>query len=377
MAVLAKVKPIRMRFSQRRTYSRIRDWGYAGRSRVLFTKREASPKRTFVIRMGIVLLLISLVLALFWFDREGLKDGADGEVSFADVFYFTMVTVTTVGYGDIVPVSERVRVLDALFVTPIRIFIWLIFLGTAYEFVVQKIIEDYRMAKLQRRLQDHIIVCGYGHSGRVAAREMTAMGHPADKVVVVDVSEATLRDAADNGFIGLRGDASRETIIRKTGVEKAKAVIVSPGRDDTNVLIVLTVRNLNSNVRIISSAKEEENIKLIKQSGADVIVSPAKLGGYLLADAVIRPHTVSYMVDLMTAGGKINLTERFAKPEEVGKHMHEIKPELVVRILRKGKQIGFWEKHENKIEEGDLLVIIAATGTKDATASAEEQAVVE
>lgn len=344
---------------------------------MLFTKREASPERKLVIRLAIVLLLISLVLALFWFDRDGLKDAVDGEVSFADVIYFTMVTVTTVGYGDIVPISDRVRVLDALLVTPIRVFIWLIFLGTAYEFVVQKIIEDYRMTKLQRRLQDHIIICGYGHSGRVAASEISAMGHPADKVVVVDVSETALRDAADNGFIGLRGDASRESIIQKTNVEKAKAVIVSPGRDDANVLIVLTVRNLSANVKIISSAKEEENIKLIRQSGADVIVSPAKLGGYLLADAVIQPHTVSYMVDLMTAGGTINMTERLAKPEEIGKFMHDIKPQLVVRILRDGKQIGFWEQPENKIRKGDLLVIIAATQTQNSAASEEHSAVVE
>lgn len=191
-----------------------------------------------------------------------------------------------------------------------------------------------------------------------------------------DLSESALRDAADNGFIGLRGDASRETIIKKTNVDKAKAVIVSPGRDDSNVLIVLTVRNLSPNVKIISSAKEEENIKLIKQSGADVIVSPAKLGGYLLADAVIRPHTVSYMVDMMTAGGTINMTERPAKPEEIGKYMHEIKPELVVRILRDGKQIGFWERSENKIKQGDLLVIIAATEARS-TQAEEETAVVE
>ena len=95
--------------------------------------------------------------------------------------------------------------MDALLVTPIRIFIWFIFLGTAYEFVVQKILEDYRVGKLQRRLHDHILICGYGHSGRVAAKEMLAKGYPAEKIVVIDTSEAALRDAADNGFIGLRG----------------------------------------------------------------------------------------------------------------------------------------------------------------------------
>jgi len=366
-----------MRFPNRKKYSRIRKGRFSSRPRMLFTRSEASPERTFVIRLGIVILLIAVVMILFWFDRAGLKDAADGEVTFADVVYFTMVTITTVGYGDIVPVSEQARFLDALFVTPIRIFIWFIFLGTAYEFVVQKIIEDYRMARLQRRLEGHIIICGYGHSGRVAAQEMIAKGQSPEKIIIVDVSEGALREAADRGFIGLRGNATHETIIRKTNVEKAKAVIVSPGRDDTNVLIVLTVRNLNPDIKIISSAKEAENIKLIKQSGADVIVSPAKLGGYLLADAVIRPHTVSYLVDLMTARGRISLTERLARPEEIGLSMDEIKPDLVVRLHRDGKPIGFWEKENNTIQDGDVLVIIEATGSTDFRTLDEEKAVVE
>jgi voltage-gated potassium channel len=206
---------------------------------------------------------------------------------------------------------------------------------------------------------------------------MIAKGQSPEKIIIVDVSEGALREAADRGFIGLRGNATHETIIRKTNVEKAKAVIVSPGRDDTNVLIVLTVRNLNPDIKIISSAKEAENIKLIKQSGADVIVSPAKLGGYLLADAVIRPHTVSYLVDLMTARGRISLTERLARPEEIGLSMDEIKPDLVVRLHRDGKPIGFWEKENNTIQDGDVLVIIEATGSTDFRTLDEEKAVVE
>lgn len=371
------MKPIRLRFARRNTPSRFREWRYARRPRILFTKSEVSPKRTLVIRLGIIVLLIAVVLLVFWLDRMGLKDVADGEVTFSDVLYFTMVTITTVGYGDIVPVSERARFVDALFVTPIRIFIWFIFLGTAYEFVVQKIIEDYRMAKLRRQLEQHIIVCGYGHSGRVAAQEMVMKGQPPDNIVVVDISEHALRDAAESGFVGLRGDASRENIMHKAKVEKAKAVIVSPGRDDTNVLVVLTVRNINPDVKIISSAKEEENVKLIKQSGADVIVSPAKLGGYLLADAVVRPHTVGYLVDLMTATGRISLTERSARPEEIGLNMHEIGPDLVVRLHRGGIRVGFWQHDQSKIQEGDLLVIIEATGEEEPLPADERQAVVE
>src|SRR5215211_3762001 len=83
------------------------------------------------VRVAIACLLVALAFALLWFDRDGLRDNIDGHLSLADVVYFTMITVSTVGYGDIVPVSERARLIAAFLITPIRIFLWLIFLGTA------------------------------------------------------------------------------------------------------------------------------------------------------------------------------------------------------------------------------------------------------
>ena len=99
--------------------------------RRVFVGGERSVRRTLVLRFGVVVALFLIVIAVFWFDRDGLRDHADGSISFTDVVYFTMVSVTTVGYGDIVPVSARARIIDALVVTPIRLFLWLIFVGTA------------------------------------------------------------------------------------------------------------------------------------------------------------------------------------------------------------------------------------------------------
>ena len=93
--------------------------------------------------------LFLIVIAVFWFDRDGLRDHADGSISFTDVVYFTMVSVTTVGYGDIVPVTRQARLVDAMLVTPIRLFIWLIFIGTAHQLVLQRLIEEFRMRRLQ------------------------------------------------------------------------------------------------------------------------------------------------------------------------------------------------------------------------------------
>ena len=110
------------------------------------------------LRIGLALSLIVLAFAILWFDRGGLRDNLDGHLTFADVIYFTMITVTTVGYGDIVPISERARLIDAFLITPIRIFLWLIFLGTAAEFLLKRSWENWRMRRIQQTLHDHVVL---------------------------------------------------------------------------------------------------------------------------------------------------------------------------------------------------------------------------
>src|SRR5262245_56482818 len=126
----------------------------------IFIGGELSVRRTLAFRSAIMVLLYLLVIVVFWLDRDGLRDNMDGNITFTDVVYFTMVSVTTVGYGDIVPVTTAARIIDSLLVTPIRLFIWLIFIGTAYQLVLQRLIEDFRMRRLQSRLHDHVIICG-------------------------------------------------------------------------------------------------------------------------------------------------------------------------------------------------------------------------
>jgi voltage-gated potassium channel len=318
---------------------------------------EASVRRTLLVRVGVVLALFLAVVVLFWVDREGLRDNLDSHISLVDVVYFSMVTVTTVGYGDIVPVSPRARLVDALLVTPIRLFIWLIFLGTAYQLVLQRLIEDIRMRRLQADLQDHVVICGFGHSGRSAAREMTSRGIAAGRVLVIDPLPAALEQAAEAGYIGLLGDATHEETLRRARVETARAVLVCTGRDDTTVLIVLTVRHLYPAVRIVAMVQEEENEKLVRHSGASATVLPSYLGGLLMADSLEDSSVVEYVMDLVTAAGRVMLTERVARSAEVGRHAREVEDGLVLRIHRGDRVIGFWEP-EARVEDGDRLVLI-------------------
>lgn len=332
-----------------------------GYTRLLYQRPQASPEKTLANRLLLVGLLLAFVMLVFWLDRHNLRDAADGDVSFADVVYFTFITVTTVGYGDIVPIGERARLIDALLVTPIRIFVWFIFLGTAYEFVFQRIMEDLRMNALRDSLTDHIIVCGFGYAGHIAAREIAVREGGAERVVAIDLRPERLEDAAAAGYVGLRGDATSEAIMREAGAQKARAILVALSRDDSTVLAVLTARSLNEKARIIALVRDEENMKLVRKAGADQVVSPARIGGFLLADAVSSRHTTRFITDILTArGGEMHIAERPALGAEIGKRMGEIPGLLIVAVERGGKIIGFWSSAKEVIQKGDLVFAIEA-----------------
>jgi voltage-gated potassium channel len=344
-----------------------RNWNESGIRRIVITPNAWSPARILATRFTLVLVLFGLVFSLLWWDRDGLRDQHDGEISFSDVVYFTMITVTTVGYGDIVPVSTSARLLDALVVTPIRFGVWFLFLGTAYQLIIRQYMEGYRMATLQATLNRHIIVCGFGHTGLSTARELMARGVRSDQIIVIDTLEERVRLAGSIGIAGFQADATQEAVLRDAVIDKAKAVIIAAGRDDSSALMLLTARHLNPTVRIIVSAKEEENVKLFKQGGADAIVSPATFGGYILAAAVDQGHMVHYLDDLLTVRGNVALAERAVRSDEIGKTPADLKPDLLLRLYRGDRMLTLSELDRiGRLEAGDIMVLLMSVGNKTA-----------
>ncbi|UZW53861.1 NAD-binding protein [Sphingobium sp. JS3065] len=309
-------------------------------------------------RVALVFGLIGLVLLIHWIGRDGLKDNLDDRISFVDVLYFTTVTVTTVGYGDIVPVSPEARLFEALLVTPIRLFVWLIFLGTAYNLFFRNILYRWRMARIQADLHNHIVVTGFGTSGAEAVRELLARNVDPREIVVVDPVEKALAEAEALGCNVLCGDSTRDRTLNDVAIHRARTLIVSAGRDDTSILITLTARHLAPRLPISIVVRNEDNELPARQAGATTVINPVSFAGLLLAGSTSGRHIADYMSDLAASGGQVKLNERFVLPEEIGKPLTAIATGLGVRIHRDERAIGFWEEGAARLQTGDLIIEI-------------------
>jgi voltage-gated potassium channel len=314
-------------------------------------------------RVALVLALVGLAIAVHWFDRAGLRDNADGHISFIDVVYFTMISITTTGYGDIAPVSNQARLFDALVVTPIRIFVVLIFIGTAYSFVFKRTWDKWRMALIQRNLTGHVVVAGYGSSGAEAVNELIARGTKASDIVVVDPSPAAIARAEEQGCNVFEGDATRDTTLKDVRIDHARTMIVTAGRDDTSILICLTARHLAPDIAISIAVRAEDNELPARQAGANVVINPTSFTGLLLAGSCYGPHITDYMLDLAAADGRVQLAERSVHPNEVGQPLRSVTTGAAVRLYRDGEPFGFWEAEAQSLMTGDQIVeIIPGTG---------------
>ncbi|HYI42574.1 MAG TPA: potassium channel family protein [Sphingomicrobium sp.] len=314
-------------------------------------------------RLAAGMALIGILVAFHWLERGGLKDTHDGHVSFLDVIYFTMISATTTGYGDIVPVTDNTRLFDALVVTPVRILFLLIFIGSAYLFVARRSWEKFIMARIQRSLHNHVVVAGYGTKNRRAVQELIDLGTDPKTIVVIDTSEERLEKAKELGCTALKADATRDETLKAVHLERADLVIISAGRDDTSILICLTARHLAPNVRISIAVNEEDNVAPARRAGADVVVNPLDFAGLLLATTHGGQHIADYLADLASMKGRVRMIEREVRPDEVGKSLRDVSDGLGLRIIRNGTPYGFWRPQVAKLEDGDLIMEICPTCT--------------
>jgi voltage-gated potassium channel len=311
-----------------------------------------------LLRLSLAFFLIFVVIVIHWFDRTGLKDTHDGVISFLDVVYFTMISVTTTGFGDIAPISDRSRFIEAIIVTPVRIAVIFIFVGTAYNFVIKRSWEKWRMKKIQERLSGHIVTLGFGVSGAQAVHELIKRGTDPQEIVVVDCIEERLAEAEELGCNILCGDATRDEILNAVRIAQASSVIVSAGRDDASILMVLTVRHLSPNVPISVVIRADDNELLARQAGATTVINPVSFTGLLLASSCHGEHISEYLSDLASVGGQVIINERPVGANEIGIKLRDLPDGIGVRVYRDGKNYGFWEPEAQRLIAGDMIVQI-------------------
>lgn len=323
------------------------------------------------IRLGTAMSLIMLVILIHYWDRGGLIDHHDGNVSFLDVVYFTMISITTTGFGDIAPVTDRARLVEALIVTPVRFAVLFIFVGTAYNFIIKRSWENYRMNRIQEQLSDHVVVLGFGVSGSEAVNELIERGTDPAKIVVMDTSEERLAQAESMGCNVIEADATRDENLLAVRVSLAKAVLVSAGRDDSSILITLTLRHLAPSVPISVVVRAADNELLARQAGADNVINPVRFTGLLLAGSAQGEHISDYLSDLASVSGRVHLVERKVLPEEVGKPLTELASGgQGLRIYRNGTACGFWEAEAKCMQAGDIVVEILPSSAKESDVTA-------
>jgi voltage-gated potassium channel len=256
---------------------------------ILFTRTTRSLGKILLVRVLVVFGVLFAVFLSFLLHRSGIEDSHGNNPGIIDLIYFTVITVTTVGYGDIVPVSAFAKLFDAFAVTVARFTVWIIVLRTTYELVLQKYLEAFKMKSLKKRLKNHVIVCGFGELGRAATEELMEKGFDKQQIVVLDSDPERSQEAADTDVAALCSDATRELSLSQADIKDAKYLIASAGRDDTNVLICLTARSMNPQLIIVCRVVENENVKLMKSSGANSVISPTKMAGTEIARVIHAP----------------------------------------------------------------------------------------
>lgn len=322
-----------------------------GQGPIQFADKRANPIRVVAVRLAAALAVIVLIGTVVYLDRAGYADAADGAVSGLDAFYYATVSVTTTGYGDIVPVTERARLLTAFVVTPMRVAFLILVVSTTVEVLTATSRYFIRVQRWRRTVSNHYVVCGYGTKGRSAASSLRSQGIPKDQIVIVELIQVAADEANRDGYVAVVGDCTRESILRQAGVERAKGIIVSVDRDDTAVLATLTARLLNGEARLVAAVREEENSTILRKGGASLVITSDEATGRLLGMAIESPHQAELIEDLLLTGEGTDLREREPAASELGRPA----PSGIVGIVREGRIL----KTAEVVQEGDRLLSIS------------------
>ncbi len=230
--------------------------------------------------------------------------------TFVDALYMTVITVTTVGFGEVSPLNTEAKLF-----TVILILTSVIVVGYALSVITEYIlsrnnIEELKQKKMQKQIDsfsNHIIICGYGRNGKQAANKLLAHKQP---FVILEKNKEVIDKHASLELPFVLGNANEDEVLEQAGIERASTLITALPDDAANLFVVLSARQINSRLRIISRASQETSYKKLKLAGADNVILPDRIGGDHMASLVVVPDLIEFIDNLSIVGkSDINIEE--------------------------------------------------------------------
>lgn len=316
----------------------------------------ASPWALIGRRLFYALVLMIGITLLVYFDKGGYTE----DLTFVDALYYSAVSLSTTGYGDITPVTQQARLLNIFIVTPARIAFVVLLVGTTLSVLTENSRKTLQIQRWRKTVRNHTIVIGYGTKGRSAVDALRADGVPASHIVVVDTDKHALQRAEQQGLVTVYGSGTKGDVLKIAGVARARSVVVAPSSDDTAVLVTLSAREMAPKAMIVASVRESENQHLLEQSGADSVVISSETAGRLLGLATVTPTVVEMMEDLLSPDEGFAVAERSVGEDEVGANPRHL-ADIVLGIVRSGELYRIDSPEAETVEPGDRLLYIRRT----------------
>nr|WP_163327772.1 potassium channel protein [Desulfurobacterium thermolithotrophum] len=335
---------------------------------MLLLNKKGSTIEMETIRKFITILSFLLILIIFSTIGIMLIE----QWSFLDALWHTIITISTVGYGEVHPLSTTGKIFT-MFVIIIAFIVFAYGASTVasmiFEGELQEIFIIKRIEKMISKLKEHTIVCGLGRTGQAAIKELWKEEIP---FVVIEKDKARIEETKTKypNLIYIIGDATQDEVLIKAGIKSAANLIVATADDADNLFITLSAKNLNPKLRIVARANREENVLKLKRAGATEVILPNVIGGLRMASLAIRPSVVTFL-DIVTHHGEIDLRlEEVKIPKGSpfhGKLLKDLEiPKktgvIVISIKRGDGSFILNPTSTTMILEGDSLIII---GTRE------------
>ncbi|MEO8814172.1 MAG: NAD-binding protein [Mycobacterium sp.] len=320
-------------------------------------QEKASPGRMVSRRVGIALAALLTATFFVYIDRDGYQDVQGDRLTLLDCLYYSAVTLSTTGYGDITPVTEFARLINVLVITPLRIAFLILLVGTTLEVATETSRQAFRIQRWRNKVRNHTIVVGYGTKGKSAITAMLGANTTPSQIVVVDLDQTMLDHAETAGLVTVRGDAAKSDVLRQASAQHASAIVVATNTDATAALVTLTAREIAPNATIVAAIREAENQHLLRQSGANSVVVSSETAGRLLGIATTTPSVVEIIEDLLTPDAGFAIAEREVEQSEVGGSARHLS-DIVLGVVRDGKLLRVDAPEVDAIEANDKLLYV-------------------